>query len=274
MKNKKMTRFALISTLVVGGALAITAVFGAKAGVLAGRGTDGHDANCQWNHYDAVEATYDDHGTKEFWACCTHVGQFTLTEPTEGHITDQGPLTGEYFDNMDPADERYLPQLEGGNAFARLDIIGWQEESLLWDVEYYENILSVTMKVRVSEEYTSWIGFTVNTDHSNWNGLCNFSTLNDNEWHLLSYRFGGTGVNGYVNFSYNLDHVQPGYIDVDDITIVTSTGVFVDNFSENITFDYDLDHVSFHKEAPYNRFLREDAMAIDEEQCMVYSAEQ
>ena len=95
MKNKKMTRFALISTLVVGGALAITAVFGAKAGVLAGRGTDGHEANCQWNHYDAVEATYDDHGTKEFWACCTHVGQYTLTEPTEGQITDQGPLTGE-----------------------------------------------------------------------------------------------------------------------------------------------------------------------------------
>ena len=71
MKNKKAMKISLIGTavLTVGVAMALIASNTGLGSILRVRGID-HDANCEWNHYDAVAATYAKHGSKEFWACC------------------------------------------------------------------------------------------------------------------------------------------------------------------------------------------------------------
>ena len=74
-----------------------------------------HTAACPWNHYDAVAATATTHGSKEFWACCVH-HEFVLEAPSVGTVTDKGAFTGEYFDNLDPSDERYIAPL-GAHAY-------------------------------------------------------------------------------------------------------------------------------------------------------------
>ena len=50
-------------------------------------GGDPHEAACLWNHYAAVEPTAERHGSKEFWACCTHL-EFVLSRPSEGIIQE------------------------------------------------------------------------------------------------------------------------------------------------------------------------------------------
>lgn len=70
-----------------------------------------HTAECTWNHYDRVEPTEDSHGSKEFWACCTHPGEFVLEEPTSENITDMGAFSGAYFDELTNEDLRYIDPL-------------------------------------------------------------------------------------------------------------------------------------------------------------------
>ena len=74
-------------------------------------GGDPHEATCLWNHYAAVEPTAERHGSKEFWACCTHL-EFVLTLPQEGTIQEGVPFdTTEYFNQLDGNDDRYVPAL-------------------------------------------------------------------------------------------------------------------------------------------------------------------
>ena len=78
-----------------------------------------HDASCVWNHYDAVMPSTSGHGSQEFWACCSHPGNFSLEEPevtNPSQITDQGAFTGAAFNALDAGDDRYIPQLEAANA--------------------------------------------------------------------------------------------------------------------------------------------------------------
>ena len=75
-------------------------------------GGDPHEAACLWNHYAAVEPTEERHGSKEFWACCTHL-EFVLSRPSEGIIQEGVPFdTTEYFDQLEENDKRYLPALD------------------------------------------------------------------------------------------------------------------------------------------------------------------
>lgn len=271
MKNKKAFRIGLLSTVVVGMAIAITAVSINHEKLFMGRGVL-HDGSCEWNHYTEVEATYESHGSKEFWACCTHPGEMVLEAPAEGTITDKGPLSGEYFDSLPSEDPRFIPMLEGGNKYAQLDVIGWQDPALLYSVNQYTDVQTVTMKVRVIGEYNSWFGVNVRSDHNDWEGIKNFTTGLDGEWHVVTSDIGG--LSGYVNFCYNLDHVQEGHIDVDDITIVTSDGVFFEDFENNSLFTLDANHARIAQVAPGNKFLREDSINIDNEQVLVYTAKQ
>lgn len=109
MENKKFFKYGFFATLFVGGALAI-AVCGSRIQnhTFRASGTE-HDASCQWNHYSAVQPTYTEHGSKEFWACCTHPGHFALEAPAQGEITDVGAFSGEYFENLSSEDARYVP---------------------------------------------------------------------------------------------------------------------------------------------------------------------
>lgn len=70
-----------------------------------------HTASCVFNHYDLVEPTEDMHGSKEFWACCTHPSSFLLEAPDAGFIYDRGPLSGIFFDELDENDGRYIAPL-------------------------------------------------------------------------------------------------------------------------------------------------------------------
>ena len=67
---------------------------------------------CQWNHYDAVLPTTTSHGSHEFWACCTHPGEHSLTKPTTGTIKHIGAFEGYDFAGLSSSDDRYLPVLE------------------------------------------------------------------------------------------------------------------------------------------------------------------
>ena len=270
MKNKKAFKIGLLSTVVVGMAIAVTAISMNHGKLFMGRGVL-HDASCQWNHYDEVAATYESHGSKEFWACCTHPGEAVLEQPTEGTITDMGPLVGEYFDSLTSEDPRFIPELEGGNKYAQLDVIGWQDPALLYSVNEYSDIQSVTLKLRVVGEFNSWFAIGVHSTHSDWEGLNFFTTGLDGEWHLVTVNL---NASGYVNFCYNLDHVQEGHIDIDDITIVTASGVYFEDFESNTLMALDADHARIAQVAPGNKFLREDSLHIEDELVTVYTAKQ
>ncbi len=268
MKNKKVLRLSLIGAGAIGIAFAMTAVIGHNTGLFVGKGFDGHTAACEWNHYTEYAPTYEHAGCAEFWACCTHPGNHVLTAPESTHITDMGPYIGE----LEVQDDRYLPMLEGGNKYAQLDVIGWQDDALLYSVNQYTGIQTVIMKVRVVGEYNSWFAIGVGSDHSDWDGHKNFTTGLDGEWHIVTANIGG--LDGYVNFCYNLDHVQEGHIDVDDITIITSDGVYFEDFENNTLMALDANHARIAQVAPGNRFLREDAAHIDNEEVLVYTAKQ
>lgn len=72
---------------------------------------DVHTPSCIFNHYDKVDPTYNKHGSKEFWACCSHTGKHVFTAPEVGTVVDKGPLDGIYFDELVPGDDRYIPSL-------------------------------------------------------------------------------------------------------------------------------------------------------------------
>lgn len=66
-----------------------------------------------WNHYKAVAPTIDSHGSKEFWANCSVIGDIRLEKPTKGTIKEGVDFsTTDYFKNLDKTDIRYLPKLE------------------------------------------------------------------------------------------------------------------------------------------------------------------
>lgn len=262
MKNKKAFKIGLLSTVVVGMAIAVTAISMNHGKLFMGRGVL-HDGSCQWNHYDEVAATYVSHGSKEFWACCTHPGEAVLEAPAEGTINDMGPLVGEYFDSLSAEDPRYIPMLEGGNKFARVDVIGWQDSSLLYTTATYSSITSVSFKVRVTGELPDniWKGIAFNNNHSDWEGIVNFSCAADGEWHDIT--LAPLDKNGYVCLSYNMDHVIEGAtIDIDDFTIVCGSGTITEDFEDmnNCIFTFDGAHARFDGEpgydGPTNTFAR------------------
>lgn len=266
MKNKKLGLGIIIasSALVLGGL-----VFANAPRAFARSNAAVHDANCEWNHYEAVDPTYASHGSKEFWACCTHPGEFELAEPAVGHITDQGAFSGEFFEALTDADERYIPELEGGNKFARLDIIDWRDAALLTTKAEYTNVLSVTFKIRVIGEFNLWIGAAVNSDHSNWTNVATISNVFDDEWRLATIEIGDS--DGYVNFSYNIEAAMAGSIDIDDFTIVTADGIYCESFENNTLMTLDANHARISGEEKLNRFLRENSLESADEQATVHS---
>ena len=277
MKNKKAMKIGLVSTAVVAAGLAVAMIasHGSSLSVLKVRGLD-HDANCEWNHYDAVAATYAQHGSKEFWACCSHPGTFQLSAPSEGHITDAGAFSGEFFNNLQPSDDRYVPVLEGGNKYASLDIIGWQDPALLYSKASYSNIQNVTFKMRItadsSEMGSIWFALGVADDNNDWTGLDdNFYTkVVDGEWHLYTRKM--SGQSGRVKFCYNMDHVIAGQIEIDDIRIETSTQTVIETFDEDTClFTMDASHARLGGEAKQNNFARLTVNPIYDDDALLYT---
>ena len=107
--KKKTFLIGAVATLAMGTAAAL--VFAGNSILKRVSGVGVHNASCEWNHYEAVMPTTSGHGSQEFWACCTHAGEYVLEEPSEGNVTEQGAFDGEFFNNLDSNDDRYIPQL-------------------------------------------------------------------------------------------------------------------------------------------------------------------
>lgn len=105
MIRKRNTILIAVSAVLCLGASAV--VFGMEASSSLVFSDASHDASCHFNHYERVDPTMDHYGSKEFWACCKH-GTFVLEQPSEGHITECGSFSGQYFDALTSGDARYL----------------------------------------------------------------------------------------------------------------------------------------------------------------------
>ena len=107
-RNKKLIIIGLVSASLIAGTALLVNKGAAFYTVQAG---DAHTPSCIFNHYDKVDATYNKHGSKEFWACCNHPGKHLFTAPEVGTVVDKGPLDGHYFDELVLGDDRYIPSL-------------------------------------------------------------------------------------------------------------------------------------------------------------------
>lgn len=107
-RNKKLIIIGLVSASLIAGTALLVNKGAAFYTVQAG---DAHTPSCIFNHYDKVDPTYNKHGSKEFWACCSHTGKHVFTAPEVGTIVDKGPLDGIYFDDLVMGDDRYIPSL-------------------------------------------------------------------------------------------------------------------------------------------------------------------
>lgn len=68
------------------------------------------DGNTVWKHYDAVDKTSTTHGSREFWANCTDLGNHVLIEPTGDTIIESEVPFNQtpYFADLDIFDDRYI----------------------------------------------------------------------------------------------------------------------------------------------------------------------
>lgn len=107
-RNKKLIIIGLVSASLIAGTALLVNKGAAFYTVQAG---DAHTPSCIFNHYDKVDATYNKHGSKEFWACCNHPGKHLFAAPEVGTVVDKGPLDGLYFDELVLGDDRYIPSL-------------------------------------------------------------------------------------------------------------------------------------------------------------------
>ncbi len=117
IKNKKL---ALLSVAGLLGVLAVGVTAAGSSGTIR---TFGDDATI-WKHYAAVAATETDHGSKEFWACCTpgddnKYGKrvFTAAEVT-GKIEEGGDIKDTtYWNDIVEGDDRYVAPLDSTITF-------------------------------------------------------------------------------------------------------------------------------------------------------------
>lgn len=113
MKNKKRTIVLALAGLLSAGALTGVAVESFGGGLANVFAADNEDSYI-WNHYTAVAPTATHHGSKEFWANCSVLHQFSLTKPLKGIIQNQNLdfTQTPWFDELEPKDERYIAPAE------------------------------------------------------------------------------------------------------------------------------------------------------------------
>ena len=136
-KNKKILLGGVMSLMLLTTACGI--VFARGSRLVNTVADDAHNVNCVWNHYDAVDATYNKHGSKEFWACCSHPGSYSFTSPISNNITDRGQFEGVYFDELTSEDERYVAPL-----FEGMDVLYSGKEQTLAPESYSPESFEVT----------------------------------------------------------------------------------------------------------------------------------
>lgn len=112
MKNKKRTIVLALAGLLSAGALTGVAVESFGGGLANVFAADNEDSYI-WNHYAAVAPTVNRHGSKEFWANCSVLGQVVFEKPTKGTINEGHAFeTTDYFEKLESGDPRYVAPLE------------------------------------------------------------------------------------------------------------------------------------------------------------------
>ena len=81
----------------------------------------------QWNHYEAVSATCDKYGIKEYWTDCK--GNTTIVEPIEGQMIEKGQPSAEdiqyIVDTYGAGDERIIAKSDvHGSGVESADCLG------------------------------------------------------------------------------------------------------------------------------------------------------
>ena len=231
-----------------------------------------HAHRCTYTHYAANAPGYVvDAGYNEFWMCELH-HSYVMAQPSQGTVNEATePFEGEILET----DPRYVAPL-AGNAFARLQVKGWQDGALLYSNDVYNNIENITFKMRITgavEEMGSiWTAIGISNGHGDWDGLDNnfFTKVADGEWHLYTRKM--NGQSGYVNMCYNMDHKIDAFIEFDDIRIETSTGVVVETFDEDTClFGFDTAYAGLAGEKKDNNFARLTINPIYDDDALLYT---
>ncbi len=126
--KKKTVALALIGLLSTGtfGGILLNETVGV-VDVLANYNSDA----VVWKHYAAVAPTFASHGSKEFWANCSSLGEHQFEAPANGTIEEGGDFSlTAYFQELTPEDDRYVAKLtpkvtfdsNGGTAVESQDV--------------------------------------------------------------------------------------------------------------------------------------------------------
>ena len=126
--KKKTVALALIGLLSTGtfGGILLNETVGV-VDVLANYNSDA----VVWKHYAAVAPTFASHGSKEFWANCSSLGEHQFEAPANGTIEEGGDFSlTAYFKELTPEDDRYVAKLtpkvtfdsNGGTAIESQDV--------------------------------------------------------------------------------------------------------------------------------------------------------
>jgi len=104
--QKKYLLLSLTSVVAAGAVFALSISNSAPFLSIANTGT-------QWNHYEAVSATCDKYGIKEYWTDCK--GNTTIVEPIEGQMIENGQPSAEdiqyIVDTYGAGDERIVAKV-------------------------------------------------------------------------------------------------------------------------------------------------------------------
>ena len=102
MKNKTVVIVSLLSAVAV--ALCLGAVGAGQSIRLNKLKANDDDV---WNHYSAVDASFDNRGSKEYWVNCrTH--EHVFEAPVSDHIVNQGAPAQSFVDSLAANDDRVL----------------------------------------------------------------------------------------------------------------------------------------------------------------------
>ena len=70
--------------------------------------SNSHSSSCDWSHYQEIHPTYESHGVKEYWICCSHshLGP-VFSKPTTGKIINRTHPSN-FSQTITKDDDRYL----------------------------------------------------------------------------------------------------------------------------------------------------------------------
>ena len=106
--------------------------------------------NMLWKHYAEVKPTYTTHGSKEFWANCSSLGEHSLTKPEKGKIEEGEDFSKTtYFASLTEEDDRYVAKLVPTVSFDSNGGTTIDSQT----VEYGKKAVEPTAPTRAADEY-------------------------------------------------------------------------------------------------------------------------